>query len=201
MFDSVSSEDTRPRSSSVNSIYRILYAGAHGMSNDLDLVLDAAKLLEGEAVEIILLGAGKEKVNLQARAQEMKLKNVIFLPSVPKSEMAAALADADACLAILKPIEMYKTTYPNKVFDYMAAAKPIVLAIDGVIREVVDAAGCGVFAQPGDAEALANAICTLVVDPEKSRALGMAGRKYMEEHFDRADLAGKLIGILEGMIA
>ncbi len=55
--------------------------------------------------------------------------------------MAEALAAASVCIAILKPIELFKTTYPNKVFDYMAAGRPTILAIDGVIRQVVEAAG------------------------------------------------------------
>ncbi len=78
--------------------------------------------------------------------------------------MAAALAGADACIAILKPLEEYKTTYPNKVFDYMAAGRPVVLAIDGVIREVVEAAACGIFAEPGNAVELANVIRRLAAD-------------------------------------
>lgn len=197
MFDSVSRADAQPRSSSA---YRVLYAGAHGMSNDLGVVLDAAKILKDENVAIVLLGDGKEKANLQERAREWALKNVTFLPPVPKSEMAAALANSDACLAILKPIEMYKTTYPNKVFDYMAAGKPVVLAIDGVVREVVDAAGCGVFAQPGDPQALADAIRALAKDPAKSRSMGLAGRAYIEKHFERAALAEKLVMILEEML-
>ena len=67
-------------------------------------------------------------------------------------------AGTDACIAILKRLDEYKTTYPNKVFDYMAAGRPVVLVIDGVIRQVVEAAKCGVFAEPGNARALANAI-------------------------------------------
>jgi len=110
------------------------------------------------------------------------------------------LAGADACLAILKPIEAYKTTYPNKVFDYMAAGRPIALAIDGEIRDVVEAAGGGVFAQPGDPAALANAIRALVNDPVYSRAMGMAGRRYIEAHFSRAVLAEKLGRIMEEMV-
>ncbi len=196
MFDSVSRADAQPRASSA---YRVLYAGAHGMSNDLGVVLDAAKLLEGQNIEIILLGDGKEKANLQARAKELALKNVTFLPSVPKSEMAVALAETDACLATLKPIEMYKTTYPNKVFDYMAAGKPQVLAIDGVVREVVDAAGAGVFAEPGNPQALADAIMRLAKDPAKSREMGLAGRAYIAKHFDRSALAEKLVMILGEM--
>jgi glycosyltransferase involved in cell wall biosynthesis len=114
--------------------------------------------LEGTEVQVVLLGDGKEKANLQAKAAEMGLSNLTFAPSVPKAEMAGTLAGADACIAILKPLDEYKTTYPNKVFDYMAAGRPVLLAIDGVIREVVEAAGCGIFAEPGDPSALAEAI-------------------------------------------
>ena len=85
-----------------------------------------------------MLGDGKDKPALQAQAASDGLDNILFLPPIPKVEMPSALAAADACIAILKPVEMYKTTYPNKVFDYMAAGKPVILAIDGVIREVVE---------------------------------------------------------------
>jgi len=178
-----------------------LYAGAHGMSNDLGVVLEAAGLLArtNPSIQIVFLGDGKEKPGLQTRAVEMGLANVTFLPPVPKKEMAAALAAADACIAILKPIEEYKTTYPNKVFDYMAAGRPVILAIDGVIRQVVEAAGCGVFARPGDPAALAEAIRALAVDPRHSQAMGMDGRRYVEAHFSRSTSAEKLGKILEEM--
>jgi glycosyltransferase involved in cell wall biosynthesis len=179
----------------------VLYAGAHGLSNDLGTVLESASLLAETApeVRIVLLGDGKEKPNLQNQAARMGLANVLFLPPVPKNEMAEALAGADACLAILKPIEAYKTTYPNKVFDYMAAGRPVVLAIDGVIRQVVEAAGCGVFAQPGNPSALAEAIRALAVDKEKSRQMGLAGRKYLEEHFSREKISADLLRVLQNL--
>jgi glycosyltransferase involved in cell wall biosynthesis len=183
----------------------ILYAGAHGMSNDLGVVLDAAGILQVEPaaskVTIIFLGDGKEKTALQKQAAEMHLTNVLFLPPVTKAGMPAALAGADACLAILKPIEEYKTTYPNKVFDYMAAGRPVILAIDGAIRAVVEAAGCGIFAQPGDASALAQAVQELAAHPGRSRRMGLAGRRYLEEHFSRSALAEKLAGLMEEMVA
>jgi glycosyltransferase involved in cell wall biosynthesis len=181
----------------------VLYAGAHGMSNDLSVALEAAKLLQNTpaTVEVVVtfLGDGKEKPALQKQATDMGLTNVLFLAPVPKAEMAAALAGADACLAILKPIEEYKTTYPNKVFDYMAAGRPVVLAIDGVIRQVVEAAHCGVFAQPGDPVALARAIRQLAADKTTSRQMGLAGRKYLEQYFSRSAEAEKLAGIMEDM--
>jgi glycosyltransferase involved in cell wall biosynthesis len=182
--------------------FAVLYAGAHGMSNDLEVVLEAASLLQKQApdVQVVFLGDGKEKPNLQNRAEALRLKNVLFLPPVPKSGMAAALAGADACIAILKPIEAYKTTYPNKVFDYMAAGRPVVLAIDGVIREVVEAAGGGIFTEPGNPAALAQAVCRLAVDPARARRMGLAGRQYLQEHFNRSLLAEKLSTLLEAMV-
>lgn len=179
----------------------VLYAGAHGMSNDLGVALQAAALLQSRApqVRLVLVGDGKEKPNLQKQATELCLSNVLFLPAVPKAGMAEVLAAADACLAILKPIEAYKKPYPNKVFDYMAAGRPIVLAIDGAIREVVEAAGCGLFVPPGDPKALAEAICTLAADREHARQMGLAGRAYLERHFNRQQLAEQLLAILEEM--
>jgi glycosyltransferase involved in cell wall biosynthesis len=177
----------------------VLYAGAHGMSNDLGVVLEAAKLLEDTDLQIVLLGDGKEKANLQAQVEEMGLTNVTFVPSVPKSEMPGALAAADACIAILKPLDEYKTTYPNKVFDYMAAGRPVALAIDGVIREVVEAARCGIFAEPGNPSVLADAIQTLATDREMAHEMGLKGRTYLEEHFSRAAMGERLLNLLDEM--
>jgi len=178
--------------------YVVMYAGAHGMSNDLEVVLGAARLLSDlPQVQIALVGDGKEKPALMAQAEAMSLSNVSFLPAVPKSGMPEVLAAADACIAILKPLEEYKTTYPNKVFDYMAAGRPVALAIDGVIRQVVDAAACGYFAQPGDERALADAIRKLAVHPQQSREMGLGGRSYLEQNFSRDRMAEKLVSLLE----
>ncbi len=115
-------------------------------------------------IAIVLLGDGKERPALEAQARTLGLRNLHFVPAVPKDEMDQALAAADACIAILKPLDVYKTTYPNKVFDYMAAGRPVVLAIDGVIRQVIEEAGAGVFVPPGDAAALAAAIRRLAAN-------------------------------------
>jgi len=175
-----------------------LYAGAHGLSNDLGVVLEAAEQLrEQPEIAIALLGDGKDKPALMRQAAEMMLPNLYFLAPVPKTEMPQALAAADACIAILKPLELYKTVYPNKVFDYMAAGRPVILAIDGVIRQVVEGAGSGVFCPPGDPGALAAAIRQMATDPEGARRMGLAGRACLEAHFDRPALAEKLQRVIE----
>jgi glycosyltransferase involved in cell wall biosynthesis len=176
----------------------VLYAGAYGLSNDLGIVLQAAdQLRTNETIRLVFVGDGKEKPALLVQAKEMELENVLFIPPVPKTEMCAVLAAADACIAILKPIELYKTTYPNKVFDYMAAGRPIVLAIDGVIKELVESAGAGLAVEPGNPKALACAIQRLSADRGYAKALGLAGRSYVERFYNRADLSEKLALVLE----
>ena len=194
-------EDFR-REHGLDGKYLAVYAGAHGLSNDLDVVLQAARLLaDRPEICFVLVGDGKEKPRLQAAATELDLQNLVFIPPVPKNGMPQVLAAADACIAILKPLELYKTTYPNKVFDYMAAGRPVVLAIDGVIRRVVEDAGAGIPVEPGNPQALAGAILKLALDDrhggDLGHNLGLAGREYVEKNFSRAASAGKLVALLE----
>lgn len=178
-----------------------LYAGAHGISNDLEVLLESADRLRRQTeIIIIFLGDGKEKPNLITKAKEMNLPNVRFLDPVPKAEMPTYLAISDICIAILKPIQMYKTVYPNKVFDYMAAGRPVVLAIDGVIKEVIETANAGIVVPPGEPAALADAIQLLASDQNQRLSMGNNGRRYVEANFNRPALAGKLLGLMENLV-
>ena len=129
------------------------------------------------------------------------LENVTVVGLRPKSEMPQILGASDVCIATLMNIPMFSMTYPNKVFDYMAAGRPMVLGIDGVIREVMDRAGAGRFAKPGDDAALAEAIRQLKEDPSEAAAMGRRGREYVSLHFNRKDQANELIDLLESIVA
>jgi glycosyltransferase involved in cell wall biosynthesis len=174
-----------------------LYAGAHGLSNDLTTLLEAADLLRAEErIVFVLVGDGKEKPHLIATAEQMRLPNVRFLPPVPKDEMPGVLAGADCGIAILRPIPLFATTFPNKVFDYMAAGRPTVLAIEGVIRGVVEEAGAGLAVPPGNPQALAEAIRALATDRRAARRMGLRGRAFVTASFDRANLASQMERVL-----
>ena len=189
------------QANSLEGKFIALYAGAHGVSNDLAVLLAAAERLSDETdLVIVFLGDGKEKAGLMASVEEAGIENVRFLSPRSKAEMPKALAAADLCIAILKPIEAYKTTYPNKVFDYMAAGRPVLLAIDGVIREVVERADAGLFATPGDPDAIARAIRRLKMDPETRERMGKSGRAFVEQHFDRPATARKMGRLMVGML-
>ncbi|MDX9865676.1 MAG: glycosyltransferase family 4 protein [Anaerolineaceae bacterium] len=200
MFDTPADSSTILQSLGLQDNYIVLYAGAHGLSNDLGIVLQAAKKLETEPqIHFVLVGGGKDKPALIQQSEEMQLTNLTFLPARSKTEMPALIGASDACLAILKPIEAFKTTYPNKVFDYMAAGRPVILAIDGVVRQVVEKAQAGIFVPPGDPDALAFAIMDMSAHRDRGHKMGAAGRQYVEKHFSRAESAAQLAALLEEM--
>lgn len=184
----------------IDGEFLVTYAGALGMANDIPTLIRAAQALrKHQKIHFLILGDGKERPNLEKLAAGYNLTNLTFAGARPKSEMPSLLAASDACVAILKNIPMFKTTYPNKVFDYMAAGKPVVLAIDGVIRRVVEAAGGGIYVPPGDAEALKAAILELAGDPEKARRMGRHARTYVAAHFDRKIQAQRFIELVKDM--
>lgn len=179
----------------------VLYAGALGQANDIQTVIRAASRLQNETrVQIVLFGDGKERKKLSEEAARSGLKNMTFAGVVPKNEMPQVLAAADVCLAILQDVPMFRTTYPNKVFDYMAAGKATILAIDGVVREVIEEAQAGVFVQPGNDEQLATTILELAHNPQKLNEMGSNARKYLLAHLDRREKLKETLNLLDKLV-
>ncbi len=178
--------------------YLIVYTGAIGPANDIPTIVRAAKRLEGEsAIHFLLVGDGKDRPRIEAMMTELGIINVTLVPPRPKSEMRVVLGASDACVATLRNIPMFTKTYPNKVFDYMAAGRPTILGIDGVIRAVIEKAEGGLFVPPGDDEALADAALSLLANPEWGVAMGKRARVYVERHFNRADQAAQFTRLME----
>ena len=179
----------------------VLYAGALGQANDIYTVLCAAKHLKDEdRIRFVFWGDGKERPNLQSEAERMELNNVIFAGVCPKKEMPFVIASSDVCLAILQNVPMFKTTYPNKVFDYMAAARATILVIDGVIREVIESSNGGVFVEPANHELLAQTILELSKDPQRVKQMGLNARAYLVQHLDRRDRLDETLQLLVSLV-
>jgi glycosyltransferase involved in cell wall biosynthesis len=179
----------------------VLYAGALGEANDIYTVLCAAKHLNHEKqIRFVFWGDGKERPNLQLEAERLELENVIFAGVCPKKEMPHVIASSDVCLAILQNVPMFRTTYPNKVFDYMAAARATVLVIDGAIREVIESSNGGVFVEPGDHESLARTILELSQDPQRVKRMGENARAYLVQHLDRRDKLDETLLLLQKLV-
>lgn len=181
--------------------FTVVYAGALGQANDIYTVLRAADRLRHEPrIRFVLYGDGKERIRLEREARRRSLENVIFGGVHPKKEMPLVLASSDVCLAILQNIKMFRTTYPNKVFDYMAAGRATILVIDGVIREVIEMSQGGVFVEPGDDEKLASTILELSKDPQRARQMGINAREYLIQHLDRRDRLEETLLFLQSLV-
>jgi glycosyltransferase involved in cell wall biosynthesis len=179
----------------------VLYAGALGQANDIDTILRAAQRLKSnDKIYFVLFGDGKERARLQSEAERMKLSNVIFAGVRAKKEMPCVVASADVCLATLQDIPMFRTTYPNKVFDYMAAGRATVLVIDGVSRTLIESSDGGVFVQPGDDEMLAQKILELSQNPQRVQQMGQNARDYLVKHLDRRDKLNETLELLKRLI-
>lgn len=179
----------------------IIYVGAHGKANHLIQVLDAAKLLEDiNEIMFALVGSGPEKENLKKEAQNRTLGNIAFYDSMPKKEVLKMVKAADVGASVLKANDTFKTIYSNKTFDYMSCKKPILLVIDGVSRELVETAGCGIFAEPENPEDISKKAYHMYQMKGLLSEQGQRGYVYGKKHFDRAKLADEYLGHLQNMV-
>jgi glycosyltransferase involved in cell wall biosynthesis len=179
----------------------VLYAGAMGQANDIYTVLRAADRLRNESkIRFVFFGDGKERGRIEEEAKQKKLDNVIFAGVLPKKDMPVVVASADLCLAILQDIPMFRTTYPNKVFDYMAAGRATVLVIDGVIREVIESSDGGVFVAPGNDELLANTIFNLSQNPQRVQQMALNARDYLVKNLNRGDKMDETLRFFQTLV-
>lgn len=175
----------------------ITYVGAHGVPNHLDQVLETASLLQETNVLFVLIGGGTEKNKLKEKAKLMGIRNVSFIDSVAKVEVFKYISASEIGASVLKKADTFKTVYSNKTFDYMACKKPILMAIDGVSRELVEAAKAGVYVEPENPIDFATKVRMYMSDPQRIEKEGENGYIFAKQNFDRMALANSYIQHLE----
>lgn len=182
----------------------VVFAGAHGMANGLDAVLDvAAELLRRKRgdVKIVLVGNGMLKPRLQLRATTESLVNVVFHEPVNKTRLAGLMAATDVGLQILDNIPaFYFGTSPNKFFDYIAAGLPVLINYPGWLAEIVRERRCGYAVPPADPVAFAEALIHAADHRMELPLMGERARELAREEFDRRLLADRFAEWLEGTV-
>jgi len=176
------------------------YAGAHGISNALDTIIEAANLLQKEGVAKIhffLVGDGPRKEPLMYKAKSYGLGNVDFHNPIPKIVVPEFLRSIDIAVISIRKSPLYKYGISlNKLFDYMACAKPILWATDSV-NNIVAEALCGVTVSPENPEEMAKAIIKLCsLSEDERRLMGKRGYDYVMKNHSVPVLASKLSEIL-----
>lgn len=177
--------------------FLICYAGGHGMVNSLKSIIDAVAKLENHNIFLILVGNGQEKDNLITYVNTTGIKNVCFLNPVAKSAIHSLLKSMDVLYVGLQKGPLFRFGIsPNKIFDYMMAAKPIIQAI-AAGNNIVQEANCGLSVEPENSDAIAEAIMILHSMSEKERnILGNNGYRYVIKNHNYIDLAKKYIEVM-----
>ncbi|MFW6154900.1 MAG: glycosyltransferase family 4 protein [Planctomycetota bacterium] len=179
----------------------VSYFGAHGRANRVGQLLDVAERVKLSAPEVrfMLVGDGMEKPGLVDDARRRGLDNVVFVDPVPKARVSDYINASDVCTAVLMRNDTFKTVYPNKIFDYMSCARPIIVGIDGVARRLVTDAGAGLYAEPENTDAYVEALLALRNEPARRDAMGRCGYAYVREHFARDCMAQKYLEVIESI--
>lgn len=179
-----------------------VFAGTHGIANGLDAVLDAAAVLKKQGnttIKLLLIGQGKFKPALEARAVAEALDNVIFHVPVDKWRLASLMQRADLGMQILANVPaFYYGTSPNKFFDYLAAGLPVLNNYPGWVADLIETHDCGFVVKPNDAEHFAAALIEAANDRESLRHKAKKAKVLAERFFDRRKLADAFVDWLEG---
>lgn len=191
-----------PAKDSNESDFTLMYFGAHGKANDIENILHSMKYVQqhanGQKIRLRLIGNGPLKQNLIAQANDMKLTNISFEQPVKKSEIPKLAAQADAfVISVLDLPNLYRYGISmNKLFDYLAASRPIIISSNASNNPVAEAQA-GITVSAGHPEDLANAILKLASTPiEARRQMGLSGRAYVENHHEFQQLSSQLANIL-----
>lgn len=179
-----------------------MYVGAHGVSQGLFTLLEAAERLRDHAdIRIVFVGDGADKPEMIVWAEKHGLTHVEFLPLQPKDRMPELYAAADVCFVPLRKGEYFTINIPSKIFEIMACARPIILGATGQALRIVTEAGCAIAVPPEDAEAFAEAVFRIYNDPGLAEQLGTSGRCFVTNHFTRRQKAKRYIEVLESVLA
>ncbi len=177
--------------------FLIGYTGAHGIANALDSFVDAGEQLRDQKIKLILVGPGPERDRLIQKVKDHNLQNVVeLLPAVKRGDVPGLLQQMDALYVGLQRQPLFRFgVSPNKLMDYMMAAKPVIFAIEAGNDMVADAQ-CGISIPPEDTDAIAAAAKQLVAMPkEELEAMGQRGRAYILEHHEYDGLSRQFLDV------
>ncbi len=181
--------------------FLICYIGTMGNAHGLETLIAAAEELQTALPNamFLLIGEGAEKERIVQLAAARGLTNIQFLGQQPRERIPAYVSAADVCLVMLKKTELFKTVIPTKLLEYMACERPVIVAVDGQARQIIEEAGAGVFVEPENSKALVMAVLDLAEDPEHRRQMGASGRQYIVNKFSREKTAQDYITVLEAL--
>ena len=178
-----------------------IFAGAHGLANGLESVLDTAQILlnmGNQNIEIQFIGDGGLKEKLKERAKTQNLDNCLFLDPMPKELLFNYLSqNADIGLMVLKNIPaFYFGTSPNKFFDYISIGLPVLNNYPGWLSEIINEHNCGVAIPPNNPKLFAKTLISLSKNPNRMKSMSHNSKKLAQNKFDRRKLSKTFVNFV-----
>jgi glycosyltransferase involved in cell wall biosynthesis len=174
------------------------YAGGLGIVNDVGTIIRAALRLKNvEGTAFVIVGEGEKRREYERWVREEGAENIYFLGAQPRTKTRSLIKQMDVCMVALPPGEHFHATLTSKMFDYMAAGKPVLFCGGGDTQELLSVSGGGATVAPGDDRGLAELFVEFRDNGQKRAQAGAAGRKWFEENMgarQAADIMKKVIG-------
>jgi colanic acid biosynthesis glycosyl transferase WcaI len=183
--------------------FNVVFAGTMGKAQALDILLEAAALLQvaHPLVQFVCVGGGTDLERLKQAAQDQSLSNVVFLARMSMLEVAHVLHSADVLLVHLRDDPLFEITVPSKTQAYMAVGKPIIMAVRGDAATLVHDADCGVVIEPQNPVLLAQAVEQLSnLSDEQRHDMGQRGKHYYQQHLSLDHGVDQFIRVFESVI-
>lgn len=179
----------------------VLYTGLLGYAQNAKIILEAAKKLKNQKEVIFLIvGTGPKYQELVEMKEKENLENVILTGSRPHSEMPSFVSRADICLVPYKNSPVFKRNIPSKLYDYMAAGKPIIINLEGEASKIILSAQAGILIEPDNSQALAQAIVDLKENGILREKMGLCAQTYARKHYNKKDIGNLLESVLHYVI-
>jgi glycosyltransferase involved in cell wall biosynthesis len=174
------------------------YAGTHGIANALEYLIDAAELVKNEPISFVLVGKGPERDNLMKLAADKKLTNIHFLPVINKKAIPDFLSHMDALYIGWRRSPLYRFgVSPNKLLDYLMAARPIIHGIEAG-NDLVAEAAAGISIEPENPQAIADAVKEMRKHTQEELVeMGENGKRFVMKTHDYRVLSNKFIEIMK----
>jgi glycosyltransferase involved in cell wall biosynthesis len=201
LFNPRSADPALRSATRTNGKFVASFIGTIGLAHGLDTLIAAAERLQREAANVMfmLVGEGAERERMQVLAKSKGLYNVCFVPQQVRERIPSYIHASDVCLVLLRNAEVFETVIPTKMLEFMSCACPVILGVRGQAQQILESANAGICIEPGNADALCDAILQLKQNDALRESLGRNGRDYIVQNLSRQKTASDYLEVLSGL--
>ncbi|MEM0952293.1 MAG: glycosyltransferase family 4 protein [Cyanobacteria bacterium P01_H01_bin.74] len=186
----------REEASGLEKKFHVNFAGVFSNYTHLETLLEAAAIIQNQQpdIQFNLVGDGYRKPDLIKQAERLQLRNLTFWEPLAKNRISKFMMEGDLSIINYRALDIFSQVLPNKLFDYLAAGKPILAAVpNGEVSGILEDSGAGFSIAPEDVESLVSAVLWFYNNREQASNMGLEGSKYVAKHFNRKHLTEKFL--------